>query len=196
MSHLKFMQTFFYSLLVLVGIGFASCKDQTKPVDTEEVAQEANEPKSDLTKESDERFLVRAAEINLGEIELGKLAQQRGTHAEVKALGKMMEDAHTKAMNDLRALASSKAIAIPTSPTQDDMDLYKKMTEQKVGMDFDKEYCDKMVNGHKDAIDLFDNATKGNNDPDVKTFAMNMLPELRTHLDHAQLCQDKLKNMK
>ena len=52
-----------------------------------------------------------------------------------------------------------------------------------------------MVSGHKDAIDLFENATEGNNDPDVKSWASGMLPDLRTHLAQAQACDDKLKQI-
>ena len=181
-----------FGALFISMMSFIACEN--KPKDSEEAAKEMNEPKSDLTKESDERFLVRAAEINLEEIQLSQLAQQRGTMAEVKELGKMMEEAHTKANADLKALASQKGIAVPLTPTADAQDAHKNLNE-KSGNDFDREYCDKMVKGHKDAIDLFEGATKGNNDPDVKAWAAKMLPDLRTHLAHAQTCEDKLKQL-
>lgn len=181
-------------LLFVSAFTFTACGDNAKKTDTEEVAEDQNKPNSDLTKESDERFLVRATEINMEEIELGKLAQQKGTHADVKALGKMMEDGHTKALNDLKTLAASKSIAVPAASTQDAINAYNKLNE-KSGDEFDREYCDMMVKGHKDAISLFENATQGNNDPDVKTWASNMLPDLRMHLQHAEACEAKLKQL-
>lgn len=173
-------------------MSLCSCNDA--PKDSKEAATEMNKPNSDATRESDERFLVRAAEINFEEIRLGQLAEQKGTEVEVRELAQMMIQAHTKAKRDLDALASSKGIAVPTAPTDATENTYKNLNE-KSGRDFDREYCDKMVSGHKDAIDLFEGATRGNNDPDVKNWASGTLEELRMHLSHAQSCETKLKQL-
>ena len=61
--------------------------------------------------------------------------------------------------------------------------------------DFDKEYCDMMVKGHKDAIDMFEKAVNECEDSDIKSWASSMLPGLRTHLEHAMTCDDKMKKM-
>ena len=105
-----------------------------------------------------------------------------------------MEDGHTKSFADLKTLAGSKSIAVPASATQDALDAYKKLNE-KSGDEFDREYCDMMVKGHKDAINLFENATQGNNDPDVKVWASNSLSDLRAHLLHAESCEATLKQL-
>src|SRR5688572_32420960 len=47
----------------------------------------------------------------------------------------------------------------------------------------DKEYCDMMVKGHKEAINAFENAASNAYDADIKAWASSMLPSLRTHLD-------------
>ena len=67
---------------------------------------------------------------------------------------------------------------------------------EKKGSDFDKEFCDRMVNEHKDAIDKFEKASKESTDPDIQTWASNMLPSLRQHLDHSMVLQDKVKELK
>ncbi len=180
------------SFLCLSILTVLSCEN--RPKDSKEAAEDINKPKDDYTKEADERFVVRAAEINLEEIQLGQLAQQRGEMAEVRDLGKMMESAHRKAQDDLHALASRKGIAIPLEPTNDSQEAYRKLSE-KSSRDFDTDYCDKMVKGHKDAIDMFDNTSRGNGDADIKAWAANVLPELRIHLAQAQTCDDKLKQM-
>lgn len=183
--------TFVTTVLIL----FASCSNNQKPKDTKDVAEEHNEAKFDNNKqEKDAQFLVNAAEINLEEIQLGKLAQQNGTTTHVKELGKIMEDTHTKSLNDLTALAESKMITIPSSPTDNAKEAYKKLNE-KSGADFDKAYADMMVSEHKDAIAAFEKASTDGNDADIKNWATVSLPDLRKHLDHSIDCQKKCNEM-
>ena len=99
-----------------------------------------------------------------------------------------METEHTKALADLQALADKKQITIPTSLTEKGQDANKKLMDKK-GNDFDKEYCDMMVNGHKDAIDKFQKASTNATDADIRNWAAAILPALRTHLDHSITCQ-------
>jgi putative membrane protein len=182
-------------VITAILFGASSCMDNKKPEDTKDVAEEHNDAKFNNNKqEKDAEFLVKAAEINLEEISLGQLAQQNGRTTHVKELGKMMEDAHTKSLNDLTALAKKKMITIPTSPTNNSQEAYKKLNE-KSGNDFDKQYADMMVSGHKDAIVVFEKASTDCSDSDIKEWATAMLPNLRTHLDHAIDCQKKCEKM-
>lgn len=196
---LNFRNHLLTCLLAIASMMFISCEDRGKieaKTDSEEMAEDANKPNDDASKERDEQFLMKAAEINLEEIALGNLALQKTSNADVKALAQMMVDAHTKAQADLTGLASRKSIAVPTTPTNDINSALSNMS-QKSGMDFDKEYCDKMVAGHKDAIDKFENMSNNqNSDADIRNWASAMLPDLRTHLQHAEMCKDKLSNMK
>ena len=155
-----------------------------------------NKPKDDATKERDERFMVDAAEINMEEVRLGQLAQQKGTHADVKALGKMMEDAHTQGLADVAALAGKKSIAIPSDPTDNVQNAYDRLNEKAAGLEFDRAYCNKMVEAHKEAINKFESAVKECSDSDIVGWANGALPGLRTHLSHAEACEAKLKDMK
>lgn len=183
-------------LLCSLTLFNTSCKETIKDKDPEEVAEDMNKPKDDATAERDERFMVDAAEINMEDVRLGQLAQQKGTHADVKALGKMMEDAHTQGLADVTALAGKKSIAIPSSATDKVQNAYDRLNEKAVGMDFDKAYCNMMVEGHKSAINTFESAVKECTDPDIVAWANGALPGLRTHLAHAEACDAKLKEMK
>lgn len=191
---IQFKAALFPTLICIMGLLATSCGNKTETEDTKEIAEEHNEAKFDNNKEFDSQFLVNAAEVNLEEIQLSQLAQQKCTMTEVKELGVMMEKAHTKASTDLTDLASKKMITIPTSLTDNGKNAYEKLNNKK-GTNFDKEYCDMMVKGHKDAIDMFEKAETKCTDPDIKQWASNMLPELRTHLDHAITCQKKCENM-
>jgi len=181
-------------LAVLLLVFVTSCDTETKTTDTKEVAEDKNEAKFENSKENDAAFLVSAAEINLEEIELGKLAQTKGSMAEVKAMGKMMVTEHTKALAELQALAASKQISLPTSLTENNRDAYKDLNEKKA-KDFDKDYCDMMVKGHKDAIDKFEDAATSANDADVKAWAAGMVPGLKAHLQQAETCQKNCEKM-
>lgn len=183
------------ALFCVTTFGISSCDNKPKAEDTKEVAEDQNEAKTDgMKNEADAQFLVNVAEINQEEISLGKLAQQKGSMTDVKELGKMMVDAHTKAMTDLSALAMSKSITLPESKTDDVNEAYKEMN-QKSGREFDKEYCDKMVDGHKDAISKFEKASNDAVDPDIKAMAAGMLPSLNKHLGMAEMCKKKIEAM-
>lgn len=188
-----FKLTFASASLMLLLTTLPSCNNE-KPKDTKEVAEEHNDAKFDNAKEDDAKFLVSAAEINLEEIQLGQLAQTRGTTTHVKELGKMMETEHTKALADLQNLAAKKQVTIPISLTENGMDANKKLLETK-GSKFDKEYADMMVSGHKNAIDIFQKAADEASDPDIRNWATTMLPALRIHLDHSINCQKLCEKM-
>ena len=181
------------SFLLILTLSLSFCSN-SKPEDTKEIAQEQNEVKFDNAKEEEAKFLVNAAEINLEEIQLGQLAQTKSLNAEVKSLGKMMETAHTKAQSDLQALAEKKQITIPTTLTEEGMSASKKLMDKKA-RDFDKEYCDKMVSGHKAAINKFEKASTDATDPDIRNWATSILPALRTHLDYSITCQKQFDKM-
>lgn len=184
-----------FALAMIFLPGLLSCNGTKKTTDSKEVAKEQNEAKFDNTSnEKDAKFIVNAAEINLEEIKLGQLAQQKGMIDEVKGLGKMMEANHTQTLIDLTTLAKQKAISIPASPTENGMEAYKQL-DDKSAKYFDRAYCDMMVNGHKDAITLFEKASTECNDADIKAWAIATLPHLRMHLDSAVACQTKLDKM-
>ena len=182
------------TLFMVAMMGLQSCANN-KPEDTKDVAEDHNDAKFENNKnEKDAQFLVDAAAIHRQEISLGKLAQQKGTNSHVKELGKMMEDDHTKSLAELTAMAKTKNISLPTAQTENGIDAYNKLN-QKSGNDFGKEFSDMMVDGHKDAIVLFEKASTDCTDLDIKSWAAATLPTLRTHLDHSLVCQKECSKM-
>ncbi|TDO83117.1 putative membrane protein [Flavobacterium chryseum] len=177
----------------LIIIFLNSCKNETKQEDPKEVAEDANEAKFDTidSKEDDSEYLVDQAEINLAEIQIGKLAQTKGTNTEVKNFGKMLVDEHTKAASELSALAKTKNFSLPTSLTEEGQEEYNKLNE-KSGVDFDKKFADMMVDGHEKAIDKLKKAAENAKDQDVKLWASNNIAGLTAHLEHAKLLKENL----
>jgi len=144
-----------------------------------------------MTLTSPEDFMKNAADGGLAEVELGKQAVKNAQDPEVKKFGQMMIDDHTKANNELKALAAKKNVTLPT-----DMGSYKgdvdDMSKLK-GADFDKEYVDHMVDDHEDDVAAFEKQANSGADPDVKAFAAKCLPVLKKHLDAIKAIQAKMK---
>ncbi|AEA42486.1 DUF4142 domain-containing protein [Fluviicola taffensis] len=169
----------------------------SSPDDPKEIAEDQNEERFDDRKsEKDADFLVEAAAINLEEIKLGELAQQKGTLDDTKTLGKMMVKEHSAALADLKKLAVSKSITIPAVLTEDGQDALNNLNEKAAGKDFDQEYTNMMVKGHKSALRKFKNASSNAEDADIRIWASSMLPALQTHLEHSEVCEQKCKEMK
>jgi putative membrane protein len=133
----------------------------------------------------DSRFLEDAAQAGMTEVQLGQLAVQKGTNADVKSFGQKMVDDHTTANNQLKALATQKGVTLPRSPSamqKADVDRLSKMS----GATFDRAFMDQMVKDHKKVVAAFDMAAKRSRDADVKRFAASTLPTLQGHLQMAQ----------
>jgi putative membrane protein len=142
----------------------------------------------------DRSFFVTAAEDGMAEVELGKLAQQKGGSEQVKGFGTQMVTDHTKAGDELKALASSKGVTLPSTPGKHQKDIDK--LAKKSGADFDRDYARHMVDAHKKAVSLFQKTAKSGGDADVKTFAGKTLPTLQQHLEHANALNAAVKSAK
>lgn len=196
MKNLKSNKTRLLKISIIVPILIISaCSNYSKQEDTKEIAEDKNDAKFDNERqEKDAQFLVNAAEVNLEEVKLAKLAQEKGLTTLVKDLGKMMEEAHSKSFADLSVLAKTKVISIPTAATQNAQDAYNNLND-KSGTDFDKAYLDLMISKHKDAVETFEKATEDTNDADIKNWAAKSLPELRKHLDYSLDSQSRYNNL-
>jgi putative membrane protein len=188
------LKAFWGTAMVLAFSLTTSCKNDTKKEDPKEVANDTNDQKFDDNdkKADDSETLVKAAAGNLAEIEIGKLAQTKGTTAHVREFGKMLVDDHSKALAELSDFAAKKNVTLPTAITEDGKDKYNKLNE-KNGKDFDKAFSDAMVDDHEKDIKMYEDASQNANDPDVRTWAAAVVPTLQQHLEHAKMLQDENK---
>lgn len=194
MKNHKLFKTHAISATFIVGVAINMLSCNMGQDDSKKLAEKQNkENLESRLEEKDAQFLVDLAEINMEEIQLGQLAQSKSTNKEVKDMGKMMEDEHTKALNELKEIASKKGIIIPASPTEEVKNSYEKLSK-KDETQFNEDYCDKMVKGHKDAIDKVEKAATGSTDQEIKTWANSALSDLKKNLDHAMTCQGNVKS--
>ena len=100
----------------------------------------------------DQDFVKDSAIAGMAEIELGRMAQQKGMDSNVKKFGQMMVEDHTKAGEALKSIATENRIEMPAQVDDDHKDKAEKLAA-KNGADFDRDYADMMVDGHQDFVD-------------------------------------------
>lgn len=134
-----------------------------------------------LVDNADSMFLRHATEINLSEIYLGELAQQKASATPVKEFAQRMITDHTNAQHNLNVLAARENVILPDQVDAKDMALYARLAKLP-GTDFERAYINAMVEGHTQALSQFKNEAKNAASSDVRTFANDTLPMLEEHL--------------
>jgi putative membrane protein len=97
--------------------------------------------------EQDRVFLRGAHQSNLAEIATGKLAQSKGSSAEVKQLGALLIADHTKLDASLRKVADAANVSLPQQPNAEQRALQAKL-QAASGDDFDAMFVAGQLEGH------------------------------------------------
>jgi len=142
---------------------------------------------------SDRKFMDKAAQGGMAEVKLGELATQKAQSDQVKQFGQRMVDDHSKADQQLKQLASTKDVTLPTTLDKSTQKEYDKLSKLS-GADFDREYMKHMVSDHKKDISEFKSESNKAKDADLKQFASSTLPTLQEHLTLAQSAEQVAKN--
>jgi len=182
--------------IILVLLFFNACNnnkhDTVAKADSLNAVKDTTKQLSIGVEKVDAGFIVDAANGGMAEIDLGKLAQQKGISKQVKNFGAMMVKDHSKINDFIKAIAVTKNISIPRAPGAGEQKTIRKLSS-KSGKDFDKAYIDNMIDDHKKDIKIFETAAKKCLDPDVKSFAAKTLPILQEHLDAINAIKDSMK---
>ena len=124
--------------------------------------------------DSDKQFFISAAQANMSELALSRIAADQATDTNVKNLAAHMLADHEKLDQELKQFALKKGVALPAPVT----------SESLPNADLDRAYVQRMVSDHRKAIGQFSAAVLA--DPDLRTLAANTLPVLRKHLAAAK----------
>jgi putative membrane protein len=134
---------------------------------------------------ADSHFVMEAAQGGMAEVELGELASQKASSSDVKQFAQRMVSDHGKANDELKTLAQSKNITLPTTPNAE-----AKATKDRLskldGAAFDRAYMQHMLTDHRKDVAAFRTESKSGKDADVKSWAAKTLPTLEEHLKLAQ----------
>lgn len=143
---------------------------------------------------ADLQVMAQMHHVNQMEIDMGKLAETKGSTQAVKSYGKMLVTDHQSADKDLMAMAKKHGQSIPMyKPTneadqkdeKDDKDMAAHVKTLK-GADFDKDFLSMMVQGHEKTLAKLDTAMGMVTSDELKTAIENVKPVVQKHADQAR----------
>lgn len=186
------------SAAFLTAIGSA-CSNETgkketassAPIIKTEPAKPASDKGDQVVTGGDLAFMNDAAPGSMAEVELGKMASTKAAGNDVKQFGQKMVEDHSKAIEELRQLATQKKVTLPPDVMPAHKQLMEKLSKLS-GADFDKEYVKAMVEAHEKDVAAFENVSKTAADADVKAYAAKTLPTLKMHLEMIKTMADKM----
>jgi putative membrane protein len=182
-----------FMTLATLAILWSCGSKSTETTDTTEFADSTNEAAADSTAtdstsaavEDDAEFAVEAANGGMAEVALSKIAEDKATDPKVKEFAKQMIKDHSKANGELKTLAASKNITLPSAPNEEKQKAAADLGG-KSGSDFDKAYISQMKKDHEQTVKLFENAQKEVKDPELKVFIDKTLPVIKAHAEHVK----------
>ena len=188
---MKIVTTFMTMATVAMLWGCGS--KSTETTDTTELADSTNEAVADnaasdsssTAMEDDAEFAVKAANGGMAEVALSKIAEEKATDPKVKEFAKQMIKDHSKANDELKKLAGSKNITLPSAPNEEKQKAASDLGG-KSGSDFDKAYISQMKKDHDQTVKLFEDAQKEVKDAELKAFIDKTLPVIKAHAEHVK----------
>jgi putative membrane protein len=134
---------------------------------------------------TDQQFLDMAAQTDMLEAHLGKMAANQAGNPAVKEYAQMLVADHTADYQQLTALAAKAGLTVPTAlDAAHDQKIapFEKLKDAA----FDSRYTHTMIEGHTEAIGVYTKESTDAQNADVKAYASATLPALNKHLDAAK----------
>lgn len=200
---MKSLKLVFCGLLLFTGISYLSCNSSgnrnsgysDSGNNSMDSANNLNETKfgRQTTKQQNAQYLMKIYASGLYEIRASKEALKRSDNIDVKDLAKDLIDGYTKLNDKIEKLADQKQISIPGSLTGEQNQQLDRLMQEKA-TPFDEDYLRQMVNDHKDAINLL-NEARQSNDKRIISWANETLPEIQQHLEKVTTCQNAIDSL-
>lgn len=178
------------SLALAGALAVTACASETTRTDTPSGATGTAGTAADV----DRTFVADQLEDGDREVRLGRLAEEKGSDAAVRAFGAMMVEHHTMAGTELKRVADRHGIAADADDRGENDRDFERLSALS-GAAFDRAYLDAMIDDHEDAIDeIEDKAGDNDEHADVKAWADKTLPTVRDHLERAKSLRERLPN--
>jgi predicted outer membrane protein len=138
------------------------------------------------------RYLADAYQAGLLEIQLGQLALQKTTNAQVRQFAQRMIDNHTQMNSRVTAVAQQENVTLPSTLSAAQQAILTSVSDFS-GADFDKAYMDHNVFLHAEVVSKTTVVTERVSDAEIKALAAESLPILQAHLQLAQSIETGLQ---
>lgn len=134
-------------------------------------------------------FLTSAAAANQFEIESSKLALSKSSSEKVKAFANQMIADHGQAATKFRQAIGEAKLTPPADKLDTRHQAILDDLAKRDGTGFDQAYVKAQHDAHVEAVGLFDAYARSGDNARMKQFAAEMLPTLKTHLQHVTSMQ-------
>lgn len=134
---------------------------------------------------SDKLFIRQAAIGGQAEVELGKLAQQKGNSEAVRDFGKRMVSDHSEAHDQLMRLHKDADASIPKEPDPEHKRIRDELNKAS-GKDFDVAYLASQIRNHQKTANLLLWEISFGQSADLTKYAADTLPTVMEHLEIAK----------
>lgn len=129
----------------------------------------------------DRRFVEKIGKLGMEEVALSKIAAERTTRADVRAFAQELVATHEKVNLEITQLAATKGITLPMNHQPNTQKWTKKDAD-----DFDEDYLEKMIDAHKESVELLEDNARDSKDTELASFARTHLAAMQEHLRKAQ----------
>lgn len=150
----------------------------------------AGTPQANQPNDADRIFVHEAAIGGRSEVELGRLAEQKGSEP-VKAFGRRMVEDHTKANQQLASIAQAAHMPLPDGLDADHRTMQSELNKLS-GAAFDRAYMQGQLDDHQATVQLFEYEIDSGQDPQLRNFAVQYLPVFMDHLEMARDIQARM----
>jgi putative membrane protein len=194
-----------------LALGCADARNETTTVDDNAVGTSGETAADRGSRE----FAREMMEANTAEVQLGQLAGERGSNADVRQFGETMARDHGQAAKELGEIVARHNIAAGEVVIDDEhRALIDRLTMLR-GAEFDREFIDAMVDGHQDVVDKLQSRVDGGKsvfggdrpsgadvrpepadnpaEASLNQWAAKALPIVRGHLERAKTIDERLE---
>lgn len=134
--------------------------------------------------DADKQFLATAAQSDMNEIKLSKLAETKASNPQVKAFAHKMVADHTALESKMKPFAMKWGLTPPSGMDSEHQAIYDKLNGLS-GAEFDHEYMQAMDQDHHKALDLFTQEASSTKDAKFKAAVMNGKSVVSSHMHMA-----------
>lgn len=156
------------------------------PIPAQPPPEKTSPPPSRGVAPHDKPTIQKLHDANLLEIQMGKLAQEKGTSRAVKDFGRKLVADHTAVEKKLDAYLRARGSKLSELALTSAVDPDHEMLATKSGTDFDLAFCLQAVNDHTKNIDLLQSARIETGDDDLRAIYDELLSTEQAHKRAAQ----------
>lgn len=134
--------------------------------------------------QSDQEFAKRAMAVNEGEVQLGRLATERASTPEVKAMGAKMVENHTRLGQQLGDIATKLGVSGKAEPSAEQRDVLAHLRALPAN-EFDSAFKRAVDEGHVNELAMHRDGLGHTRDPQLRSFSQGRVDALQKSMGMA-----------